>query len=634
MGVVRVSRFGEYFLTRRVALGGMAELYRARKIGPAGFEKLVAIKRLLPHLAADAEFRTMFLNEARLASLLNHQNIVQVYDLGRMEDDESLPEGHRGTYFIAMEYVFGKSLAEILRKGQERGLPLPSELTTRIILAGAAGLAYAHARRDEHNRPLELVHRDVSPQNLLISYEGETKLVDFGIAKALSHSTTTRPGTLKGKFGYMSPEQARGESVDRRADIYSLGIVFWEALADRRLFVGDNDAAVLNQVLNPQIVAPSVHRPEVPPELDVICLRCLEPDPDRRFADAQDLAEDLEGYLHSLGSYPSTYSLRNHLYELFGEEIGSETQAIEEELEAARAAAEGRDDGGQAWVAARQPAMEATRVLPSPVKASNWHVWLAIGMALVIASLAVALWLWPRAPLSHRVSSEPEPQARPSVPAAEAEPARTAAQPTPLDRLAADHRWTQALQALREKQYDSALESFAGLAPDHPGALATIHRQQAAALVGRAANRTAQAPEMALQDLAEAASLAPDWSEPPFQSGRVHTHLKENAKALADYQRALELDPRLDGALFNRGYIHLEEGRLAQAVTDFERVVDLGSPHAADAQVNLAVAHARLGQPDKAREHLRAALTLNPNHKLALSYMQKLERRPTGGDRR
>lgn len=468
----------------------------------------------------------------------------------------------------------------------------------------------------------------------MVSYEGETRLVDFGIAKALSHSTTTQPGTLKGKFGYMSPEQARGESVDRRADIYSLGIVFWEALADRRLFVGDSDAAVLDQVLNPMIPAPSTHRPEVPAELDAICLRCLEPDPNRRYADAQDLAEDLEGYLHSLGSYPSTYSLRHHRYELFGEEISNETQAIEEELEAARAVAEGGDDGDPARIAARHPAMEATRVRPSQTKTRNRHVWLAIGMALLAAGFALALWLWPRAPLLQRSGAERDPPARQAAPAAEAEAVQTVTQPKLLDLLVADQRWIKALRALRDKQYDMALEDLAALAPDHPGALAAIRRQQAGALVGRAANRTAQTPDMALRDLAEAAKLAPDWVEPPFQSGRVHTYLKQSPEALVDYQRALELDPNLDVALFNRGYIHLEEGRLAEAAANFQRVVDLGSPHAADAQVNLAVVNARLGQPDKAKDHLRAALTLNPNHKLALSYLQKLEGRPAGGQRR
>lgn len=627
MTSLRIIKFGDYFLTRRIAMGGMAELYRARKIGPAGFEKLVAVKRLLPHLAADPEFREMFLNEARLASLLTHQNIVQVYDLGRMSEDEALPPGHQGTYFIAMEYVSGRSLAEVMKRGQERNLTLPVELAARVALAAAAGLAYAHERRDEHDRPLELVHRDVSPQNILISYEGEVKLVDFGIAKALSHSATTRPGTLKGKFAYMSPEQARGDPVDRRSDLYSLGIVLWEMLTGERLYAGDTDAAILNQVLNQAINRPSGLRPEIPEDLEVICLRCLARDPDGRYADAQSLVRDLEAFLYSLKNFPSTYSLRNHLYEMFGPEIEAEKGEMEEELAEARRAAAGHIvAGGVPAAAGSGPAAGATRVLKSGAARGAGRAWLAAGIASLLAVLAVAYWLWPQPP--------PAPQTEPPrtavgpaapAPAVEPAPASPVAAPSPAG-WESDPRLEEARRAIRQGRHDEALALLIGLAHDHPEAEPALGRELARARLGRAAQNLAASPETAREDLAEALNAAPDWAEAHLQAGRLLTRLGDPDQALTQYQRALDLDPGQEVALFNRGYLLLEKGRCQEAIADFQRVVDLDSPHAADALVNQAVCYSRLGDQTEAAKRLKAALVLNPNHKLALSHLQKLNR--------
>ena len=326
--------YKDYWLTRKIATGGMAELFRARKVGEAGFEKWLVIKRLLPHLTSDPEFLSMFLDEAKLASQLNNQNIVQVYELGKVDNSPDDGLGSELTYFIAMEYVSGRNLAQVLLRGRKKNKPLSSIETVMIIHNAALGLDYAHTKKSDRNEPLNIVHRDVSPHNILISYEGEVKLTDFGIAKALSQSQVTQPGVLKGKLAYMSPEQGRGGDIDPRSDIYSLGIVLWEAITGRRLFKGSSEAGLLGQVLKPVINPPSTYNSDISPELEAICLKCLAPQVDDRYSDARELVSEIENYLQNTGVLPRAYALKQTMSELFKEEIEQEWREIEEELEA------------------------------------------------------------------------------------------------------------------------------------------------------------------------------------------------------------------------------------------------------------------------------------------------------------
>ena len=220
--------FGKYYLLERINVGGMAEVFKAKAFGVEGFERLVAVKRILPNIAEDEEFITMFIDEAKIAVQLQHANIAQIFDLGKVED----------SYFIALEYVYGKDLRAIfdhLRKVSDR---MPTAQVCYVMMQVCEGLDYAHNKRDAQGRDLNLVHRDVSPQNVLVGYEGEIKLVDFGIAKAAGKASKTQAGILKGKFGYMSPEQVRGLPVDRRSDVFAVGICLYELLTGERLFVG------------------------------------------------------------------------------------------------------------------------------------------------------------------------------------------------------------------------------------------------------------------------------------------------------------------------------------------------------------------------------------------------------------
>ncbi|HWE29503.1 MAG TPA: protein kinase [Polyangia bacterium] len=279
--------FGNYRLQRRLARGGMAEVFLARLIGVEGFERRVAIKRILPHLSESEEFRAMFLDEARLAAQLAHPNIVHIYDFGKVDD----------YYFIAMEYVDGIDIGRLIRRAKDH--PIPFELAARIFADVCAGLHFAHNAVDPIGRKLDVVHRDVTPQNVLVSYDGVVKLVDFGIAKAQFAAGRTRPGVVKGKYAYMSPEQVEGKSLDGRSDVFSAGICLYEMLTGVPLFRRDDVTASMREIRDGKPINPEKHRRDVPEELVKIMRRALQTARDNRYASASAMQTDLEKFLKS-----------------------------------------------------------------------------------------------------------------------------------------------------------------------------------------------------------------------------------------------------------------------------------------------------------------------------------------------
>ncbi len=276
------SHVGRYQIIRRLALGGMAELYLARQLGDAGYEKVVALKRVLPHLAEDPAFVTMFLNEARLASGLNHSGIAQVMDFGT----------EAGEHFMALEYVHGRSALQLLK---EAGRALPRAVALTIIHEVAGALHYAHERNGPDGHRLGLVHRDVSPSNVLVSYDGDVKLVDFGIAKATAHSQATQTAAIKGKIAYMAPEQLRGDALDRRSDVFALCVVFYELVLGKRCFSAPGEFALINRVAEARFTRPSKVDPEIEPELEAMISEGLSADPKGRPKSARELQRRIEG---------------------------------------------------------------------------------------------------------------------------------------------------------------------------------------------------------------------------------------------------------------------------------------------------------------------------------------------------
>ena len=303
--------FGKYYLLERINVGGMAEVFKAKTFGVEGFERLLAVKRILPNIAEDEEFIAMFIDEAKIAVQLQHANIAQIFDLGKVED----------SFFIALEHVSGKDLRSIFDRLRGKGEVMSVQQACYVMMQVCEGLDYAHNKRDAQGRELHLVHRDISPQNVLIGYEGEVKLIDFGIAKAAGKASKTQAGILKGKFGYMSPEQVRGLPIDRRSDIFSVGIVLYELLTNERLFVGESDFSTLEKVRNVEIMPPSSYNKKIPQELERIVLKVLAKDPEDRYQNAIDLHDDLQSFLHKIGEFYSRKDLAAWMKKMFSVEI-------------------------------------------------------------------------------------------------------------------------------------------------------------------------------------------------------------------------------------------------------------------------------------------------------------------------
>ncbi|MBI2892163.1 MAG: serine/threonine protein kinase [Deltaproteobacteria bacterium] len=305
--------FGQYEIVARIGRGGMAEIFLARVKGPAGFQKIVALKCVHPHLSTDEGFREMFLDEARVAAALDHPAIVQIHGLGEVD----------GTFYIAMEYVPGQPLHRIIRKLRQAGRRLTPKLGVRIIAPIAAALAFAHDRRDLKGRPLSIVHRDVSPQNILVGYDGAgAKLTDFGIAKAEGRSHGTSGDAVKGKVSYMAPEQVLAETLDARADVFALGIVLYEVLTGISPFKAPNDEAMatMRRIVVYAPPPPSKLAPDLGHQLDAIVQKALRKKRHERYATSRELGEDLERYAHTLGPAPAS-ELAAVMHDLFTEEI-------------------------------------------------------------------------------------------------------------------------------------------------------------------------------------------------------------------------------------------------------------------------------------------------------------------------
>jgi serine/threonine-protein kinase len=288
-----------YRVIEKIAAGGMAEVFRAESAGLEGFKKTVAIKRVLPHLSQKKQFIGMFLDEARLSASLSHSNVVQVFDIGVGDD----------TYFIVMEYVDGANLKAVIEHRKQIGKPLPMEAACLIALRTCEGLSYAHEAQDALGQPLGIVHRDVSPPNVLITRHGEVKVVDFGLAKANSQLESSEPGIIKGKFSYLSPEAALGEEVDHRTDIFATGIMLWEMITGQRLFMGDTDLGTVRLVQAARVPPLSQYVKDIPSALEQIIGHALARDPKNRYQSAREFGRDLNRVLFQMGRPVSSFDI-------------------------------------------------------------------------------------------------------------------------------------------------------------------------------------------------------------------------------------------------------------------------------------------------------------------------------------
>lgn len=601
-------RFGKYLLLEKLATGGMAQLYRAKIIGIQGFEKLIAIKMILPHLAKEKELVSSFIDEAKLAALLSHQNIVQIYDFGSMED----------SYFISMEYLLGKDLRAIAAKSKEKDLPLTLEHALYITSRICSGLDYAHKLRDFQGKPLNIIHRDISPQNIFVTYEGDVKLLDFGIAKAASQSTITQYGMIKGKVAYMSPEQAAGKPIDQRSDIFSTGILLYELVTGARMFVGESTMQILAKVREAEFERAESMAGGLPIKLYAILDRVLAKAPEDRYQTCGEMLGDLEECMIELSYRPAGRGLAQYMKELFEEDIAAEAQLMRDitgvrkiELEEEerpkepeqQASVEARSIEGPAaepqhastGAASKKPAAPSDlSSQEQPVTKPPRKVWsLYVGVAVIIIVIGLVLGIW-RGQKQSRVQQEAggtatsTVQVPPTASPEKTEPATGTAKPAGERDIAGDVK----------------------------------------ALMSQASAVVEADPGKARALMLEAVKLDPTSVQAHFQLGLVYVKQKEYAKAIETYQKVAEMDPQFPDIYFNLGYVYAMSNDYPKAEEMYTRVVKLSPSYLDEALFNLGMVQKRQGKQAEAVANFERALSVNPKNELARQELNKSQQKP------
>ncbi len=553
--------FGKYVLLDKLATGGMAQVYRAKISGIEGFEKLVAIKMILSHLAKEVELVTSFVDEAKLAALLNHQNAVQIHDFGSIED----------SYFICMEYLSGKDLRACKKRAVETGLPISLEYGLYIASRICAGLDYAHALKDLQGNCLNLIHRDISPQNIFITYEGAVKILDFGIAKAASQSTMTQCGMIKGKVSYMSPEQASGEEIDQRSDIFSVGILLYEMITRVLVFARERTIRILENVRKHEYEPAQSIVPALPPKAAGIINRALAREREKRYQTCGDMLADLEECMSELSMRPTARGLTHYMHGLFKNEIIEEDKIVRKLMAMEVGVPEPVTGPGVGSATLTVPPVGAeTGKTGKPTRTRL--ILGGVGVIFVVGGLLSTFWPGER-----------------SVPA----PKETKTAPTsPV--------------AVSPKTEDGP-------------------QVKAKALVTEAAGCLQSRPDKAKSLLVEAVTLDPENMEGYFQLGLLYLHLKDYPKSIDALRKVTEIDPRFPDGHFNLGYAYAMKKSYRKAEESYSRAVELAPTYLDEALFNLAMVQAKQGKNKESRANLQKAVKANPDNRMAQTYLKRLK---------
>jgi len=580
MTVFQPIRFGKYLLLDKIAVGGMAELFRAKITGAEGFEKLTAIKKILPHLTVEEDLVNSFIDEAKLAALLQHQNIVQIYDFGDMES----------SHFIAMEHLFGKDLRHIANKSKEEKLPLSLEYALYITSRVCEGLDYAHNLKDLQGKPLNIIHRDISPPNIFITYDGEVKIVDFGIAKAASHSTMTQVGTIKGKVCYMSPEHADGKTIDHRSDIFSTGILLYEMVTGRRMYSGDT-LEILSRVREAEFEPPERVIEDLPPKVYEILHRSLAKYAGQRYQSNAEMLSDLEECIHQNSFRPTVRGLARAMKELFEEEIAAEEQVMRE---AAQISVTDQSEAEADTIPLRKepekPGVVSVSAegTPDTLKRKRLGYGVLAVIALVVI-VAVFTLLFKEDPVSTKLEA--------------------------------------GMGSLEEKRFAEAVALFEEALAHKPAVRERVSGPYAEALRGQAATVAEKDPQKAKSLLLKAVELDPGSVQGHFKLGLLYVGLEDYPKAIETYQRVAEMDPQFPEAFFNLGYVYAVTKDYSRAEEMYGRVVELAPSYLDEALFNLAMVQHKQEKMSQTIENLERALAFNPNNEMAKKYLLKLKER-------
>ena len=626
------QQFGKYKLLNRIAIGGMAELYQAKLIGDQGFEKLVAIKKILPYLAEETKLIKSFIDEAKLAAYLQHPNIVQVYDFGSVDN----------TYFIAMEYLYGKDLTAITKQYKEKGMPLSIENALYIITQVCSGLEYAHKLKDFRGKPLNIIHRDIGPHNIFITYGGQVKIIDFGIAKAATQRQKTQIGSIKGKIAYMAPEQAQAEKIDHRSDIYAMGILLYEMLTHERMFDGDT-YSVFTKVLESEYTPAREVNKELPPDLCDIIDKALKKDREERYQAAEEMLSDVENCMHTHSIISSYRNLAQYMKDLFDE--GAESEAVKTDS--------GTDSTSEISETIVEPKFDKTVVLgqeelPSAGKKSHIPLFVFSVLILIASIFFLLLFIKHPEPLLSTLSKtfnlrdsgsgvSPEmekniihPKDRAGIKTSEDSSASkdmTQSYEDQPDQAVTDSpRVKEGIRLLKEEKFTEAASLFGDLLRTEPQGNDEVSVLYCQALIGQASKISAKYPERAKALLLKAVKIIPGNPQGHYLLGRIYTQQKDFTSAMASYQTAIELDPQMSNAYFNLGYIYAIKKDYAKAQDMFSRATELSPPFLDEALYNLAIVQRKMGNIQDCIKNLERAVTVNPENKKAKRLLGTLKK--------
>ncbi len=615
----------------------MAELFRATLTGVQGFEKPIAIKKILPNLSEEENLVTSFINEAKLAALLHHENIVQIYDFGSLDNE----------YFIAMEFLFGKDLRTIRKFSKKRKMPLGMENILYIVSRICAGLDYSHNLKDLRGQRLNIIHRDINPQNILLTYEGHVKIIDYGIAKAASQNNKTRENLIKGKLAYMSPEQASGRAIDPRSDIFATGIILYELLASRRMFTGET-MQVLSLVRNARYAPPEKVIPNLPAKLNEILHRALAKAPDDRYQSAGEMLADLEEFTFELALRPNARSFAQYMKGLFEEEFAEEEMALWAKSKICEAGKDekndpdtpdtGTDDNTAMLTEARlnqklnpfkqinfkrirqqlanvlrirkQKSADKSKRIKRSIRSGFKFPALKPGLIALSFLVAVGFGI-------KQISFSPT-QAEHTSPVFQA---AVVEEPAEYSNIVAGKT------ALEAKQYVVALTLFEEALASDPSLMKDLSEFYVNALLGQADELIQTDAEQAKKFLLKALKIDPDNISGLSNLGYVYMGRENYSKAIETYLKVADLAPALPDTFFNLGYVYAVSKNYQQAKIMYRRVVELNPAFTDEALFNLAVVNEKLGERKQCISNLEQAVALNPGNESAKKYLHQLKKK-------
>ena len=589
-------QFGKYQLLDKIAVGGMAELYRAKVTGDYGFEKQVAIKKILPHLSDEGNLVKAFIDEAKLAALLQHENIVQIYDFGNLN----------GEYFIAMEYLFGKDLRKLSYKAKAKAVPIDLENTLYVISRICAGLDYSHNLKDLQGKPLNIIHRDINPQNIIITYEGQVKIIDFGIAKAASHNSTTHEGLIKGKLAYMSPEQANGKTIDHRSDIFSSGIILYELLAGQRMFQGET-MHIYTQVRDAVYEPLESLMPDLPARLHEVVQHALAKEPDQRYQSGGEMLADLEECIYQLSFRPNARNFAVCVKDLFKQEFAAEENALFANTQVySDVPTDFGDDSSPDELTGNSTIALNVPKIAEKFQYNIWRFGLVAAMVIIGFMFDLSLTKLPFTPSDRSVSAYsielPSPVINPTEAKIEA-----------------------AKAALQAKEFPMALAILEEVLAADPSLEKKISDAYLEALLGQATQMMPTDPDAAKAFLLKALDVDPASISVLSQLGYIYVRHSDYSHAVETYQKVAELDPGRADTFFNLGYIYAVTENYPEAKEMYSRVVELAPDFLDEALFNLAMVQVQLGERDKCINSLKQAIEINPANESALAYLKQLK---------